>query len=135
MEPFDGSRVRWEHMDNPMEFWLIQMSHANALGRLALHIFSTPANYVSSERAFPIQNIIKTKQRNALHPDRVNKLMFIYMNSPIIKASSQLQKPQCEADEVELGQQLLKDEELHVQRDSEDSEDEEDLDINAIEDE
>ena len=68
------------------EFWISTLNRTKALGTLCNRLFSTPANSVPSERSFSIQNYIHTKIRNSLKSDRVDKLIYIYMNSRIFDA-------------------------------------------------
>src|SRR5205814_2308319 len=72
--PFESQRDCWRHILDPTTFWAMQAGHARSLGLLAQRISQTPANSVPSERAFSIQNLIHSKQRNRLSPERANKL-------------------------------------------------------------
>jgi hypothetical protein len=81
---FGPDRFCWKEDNNPKTFWEGQSSHTQILGDLGYRIFSTPANSVPSERSFSAQNFIHTKTRNALHTDRVDKLIYTYMNSRIL---------------------------------------------------
>ena len=49
------------------------------LARLALII---PVSSVSCERGISVQNALKTKVRNRLNPERLNRLMFIKLAGP-----------------------------------------------------
>jgi len=67
-----------------------------------------------NERAFSIQNLIHSKQRNRLSPERANKLTYIYMNSRVLWSFKEpIRSPYSltNAEEVELEEQLLGDEE------------------------
>ena len=127
---FGPLRTCWEYVDEPLEFWMIQMSHTKFLGQLAYRIHSTPANSVSSERAFSTQNYIHTKDRNSLHVKRVDKLIYAYINSRILEridaGTGSLPSPYklSEADEVELELRLLESEDLNEEVDSCDEDDE-----------
>jgi len=84
MEPFDPLKPCWQYInDSPYLFWLAQIDYAEILARLAVRIFSTPTNSVSSEQAFSVQNALHDKSRASLEPARVNKLSFVYINSRI----------------------------------------------------
>src|SRR5205814_9935992 len=72
--PFESQRDCWRHILDPTTFWAMQAGHARSLGLLAQRISQTPANSVPSERAFSIQNLIHSKQRNCLSSERANKL-------------------------------------------------------------
>ncbi len=112
--PFESQRDCWRHILDPTTFWAMQAGHARSLGLLAQRISQTPANSVPSERAFSIQNLIHSKQRNRLSPERANKLTYMYMNSRVLWS---FKKPMpspyslTNAEEVELEEQLLRDEE------------------------
>jgi hAT family C-terminal dimerisation region len=117
---FRPLHVCWEHVNEPLEFWMLQMSHTQFLGQLAYRIHSTPVNSVSSERAFSTQNYIHTKDRNSLHFQRVNKLIDAYINSRILEridaevGKGLIPSPYklSELEEVELEQNLLECEDL-----------------------
>ena len=83
---FNQNEPCWEHQDDPKEFWLIASLSSKYLAPLCLRIFNAPCNSVSSERAFPIQNLIHSKLRNKLQPAKIDKLTFIYMNSRVLKS-------------------------------------------------
>ena len=50
------------------------------LSDLGLRLFHTPANSVTSERAFSVQNYFYDSKRNRLNSERSAKLQFIYIN-------------------------------------------------------
>jgi hypothetical protein len=54
------------------------------LGKLAVRIFTTPANSVPSEQAFSIQNAFHTKTRNRLSSVKVDKMTYIQRNARAI---------------------------------------------------
>ena len=86
MAPFEAIRPAWSATKDPKMFWTMFETHTRFLGKFARRLFSTPANSVSSERAFSIQNIIHTKLRNTLSAEKVDKLTYIYMNARILKS-------------------------------------------------
>jgi hypothetical protein len=45
---------------------------------------------VASERAFSAMNLIVTKLRNKLSPEKTNKLIFIYMNQRVLDKGGDL---------------------------------------------
>ena len=65
-------------------FWLQQLKYTQIIGKLATRIFSTPANSVASEHSFSVQNLVHSKSRNALYPQRVNKLTYIHTNTHVL---------------------------------------------------
>ena len=74
---------------------------------LAMCIFATPANSIPSERAFSAQNFIHTKLHNSLHPSRVDKLVFIYMNSRVLKNQQRSSYKMTEKEKVEMEDVIL----------------------------
>lgn len=51
------------------------------LAKLALII---PVSSAPCERGFSVQNALKTKVRNRLNPERLNRMMFIKLDGPDI---------------------------------------------------
>lgn len=97
LSPFEPQRRCWFHKD-PKIFWHASASNTQHLGKLALRIFSCPINSGASERAFSVQNLINTKERNALHAERANKLTYIYIDGRILANVNNTAKQ----DDVEL---------------------------------
>jgi len=93
LSPFEPPRVCWKHTANPRVFWLTQMSYTTLLGKLAVRVFLTLANFVSSERSFSTQNYIHTKTRNALQSDKVDKLIYMYMNERTLRSAASANNP------------------------------------------
>jgi len=101
--PFQPSKWCWDHIEDPRNFWkMVSTEDSKFLRRLAMRIFATPANSVPSERAFSAQNFIHTKLRNSLHPSRVDKLVFIYMNSRVLKNQQRSPYKLTEKEKVEM---------------------------------
>lgn len=84
LHPFTSDRPCWLDSNNPRIFWLQQLEYTQLIGKLATRIFSTPANSVASEHSFSIQNLTHNKSRNALYPERVNKLTYIHTNTRVL---------------------------------------------------
>jgi hypothetical protein len=74
----------------PKEFWLMQFQHTKFLGKFGFRLFSTPGNSVPSERSFSFQNDIHNKSRNKLQSEKVNKLIYISMNSKVLAGLDKL---------------------------------------------
>ena len=55
------------------------------LAVFARRLFKTVANSASCERAFSRMKLVHSKNRNHLSPEQVNKLLFISINSPILR--------------------------------------------------
>ena len=109
--PFEHGRRCWTLVTHPKLFWHSTFSHTKLLGKLAYRLFCTPVNSVASERAFSAQNYIHSKTRNALHSERTDKLVYLYINGRRVSqfenlfACSVKSKPirdLMEDDEVEL---------------------------------
>jgi hAT family C-terminal dimerisation region len=78
--PFHPNAVCWDYVDDEKLFWQLQHDEHVVLATLADRLWHTLANEVPSERAFSQMKITKSKTRNRLSDDRVNKLLFIQMN-------------------------------------------------------
>lgn len=101
--PFQPMKWCWDHIDDPRDFWkMVSMEDAKFLKLLAMRIWATPANSVPSERAFSVQNFIHTKLRNCLHPKRVDKLTYIYMNSRVFKRKQKSPYSLTDEEQVQL---------------------------------
>jgi hAT family C-terminal dimerisation region len=83
--PFETARQCWEEYKDPYLFWHFASGLALALAKLAFRIFESPVNSVASERAVSVQNLIHSKMRNRLLPERANKPEFIYTNAHILE--------------------------------------------------
>jgi hAT family C-terminal dimerisation region len=142
--PFQPSKWCWDHIEDPRNFWkMVSTEDSKFLRRLAMRIFATPANSVPSERAFSAQNFIHTKLRNSLHPSRVDKIVFIYMNSRVLKNQQKSSYKMSEKEKVEMEDAALLLDEIPTQEELEyqgidddvDDEDEDDFedDLKMIE--
>ena len=85
MEGFDMTDDRWEYCDRPIQFWQRHADNSYELAVFARRLFKTVANSASCERAFSRMKLVHSKNRNRLSPERVNKLLFISINSPILR--------------------------------------------------
>ena len=74
----------WELAGSARAFWQEVSIFAPELARLALGIFYTPSNSVSSERSFSTRNLIHDKKRNRLDAKRADKLSFVHINKRIL---------------------------------------------------
>jgi hypothetical protein len=61
-------------------FWQLHFDDNNALSKLADQVLYTLANSIPYERHFSALNLIHFKTRNALLPERVDKLLYIQIN-------------------------------------------------------
>jgi hAT family C-terminal dimerisation region len=62
-------------------FWLYASAKCPTLSTFARQLLNTIANSVPSERSWSTMNYIHSKTRNRLSLERVDKLLFIYINS------------------------------------------------------
>jgi hypothetical protein len=63
----------------PATFWN-QDEHHPLLQRVALKVFSMVPTSAASERAWSAMGFLHTKIRNRLKPERVQQMVFLYMN-------------------------------------------------------
>jgi len=64
-------------------------------------VLHTLANSVPCERAFSALNLLHTKTRNALTPERVNKLLYVQINSRTLRRNASVGKLLEDEDEDE----------------------------------
>ena len=103
------SNASWK-FEYPLTFWYVQQGFTPELANIAIQLFRTSANSVPSKWSFSVQNLIHSKFRNRLHPVRVNKLTFLYLNRPVLdrKSSEKYQWQQLSReDELELENEVL----------------------------
>ena len=84
-DAFRDTHHRWKYHNDPLGFWSVSMAENRALAVLAIRMVKTLANSCPSERAFSTLKATHTNTRNRLQPDRVNKLLFIQINSRVLK--------------------------------------------------
>jgi hypothetical protein len=82
-------------------FWQLHFNDNNALAQLADRVLYTLANSIPCERAFSALNQLHTKTRNALTPERVNKLLYIQINSRTLRRDALVGKLLEDEDEDE----------------------------------
>ena len=86
------------------------------MAAFAVRLFSTPANSVPSEQSFSIQNLLLDKKRNLLHPETVNKLSYIHMNTRVLrKAKVQAINNKEITEHVQRVLELSKDQEVELE--------------------
>ena len=71
----------------------------------------TLANSVPCERAFSALNLLHTKTRNALTPERVNKLLYVQINSRTLRRDTFVEKILEDEDEDEENDLVVDEEE------------------------
>jgi hAT family C-terminal dimerisation region len=134
---FTKSHISQLHINNPVRYWQSYFDSTNhdELARLAARIFGTIANSVASERAFSAMNLIVTKLRNRLSPEKANKLIFIYMNQRVLDRSGDLllgdwvDKTDDEQLDLEELLQSIENEDQDQGQDEDQDEDQDELDI------
>jgi hypothetical protein len=69
---------------SPIVFWVQAGSNKYPiLGKVAQIVLKIPTSQAASERAWSIYDFILTKRRNRLNPEKVTKLVQLYMNADI----------------------------------------------------
>lgn len=83
---YGAGRDCWKLTSSPIHFWddCESERESSLLPHLARRLASTIANSVPSERAFSTMNLIHSKLRNRLLPDRVEKQIYIHINRRIL---------------------------------------------------
>ena len=75
----------WKGQSKPILFWQQLLLITPKLANLALRIYRTAANSVACERAFSAMNLLHNKFRNRTTTERMDKLLFIYINARVLK--------------------------------------------------
>jgi hAT family C-terminal dimerisation region len=109
--PFRGDHSSWDYTEDPVMFWQLHFDDNNALAQLADRVLHTLANSVPCERAFSALNQLHTKTRNLLTPERVNKLLYIQINSRTLRRDAVAGKTLEDEDEDEEGDLMVDGEE------------------------
>lgn len=87
---FVGTNESWLHKDDTELFWLLYYDTAKPLAELATRLIKTTANSVPSERAFSSMKAIHSTTRNRLTAERVNKLLFININTKVLNRARRI---------------------------------------------
>ncbi|EGZ27068.1 hypothetical protein PHYSODRAFT_391309, partial [Phytophthora sojae] len=66
--------------DTPLDWWLVKVNKFPLLHALATRVLSIPTSSAASERSWSVHSFIRTKRRNRLKPDRMEKLPYLYSN-------------------------------------------------------
>jgi hypothetical protein len=99
--PFREDHSSWGDAEDPVTFWQLHFDDNNALAQLADRVLHTLANSVPCERAFSALNLVHTKTRNALTPERVNMLLYVQINSRTLRRDPLVEKLLEDEDEDE----------------------------------
>lgn len=70
---------------SPLSYWKTMGRTFPVLGEIANIVFALPTSSAASERAWSIFNHIHTKKRNRLSVDKVELLVYIYINYGALK--------------------------------------------------
>ena len=97
--PFSVTNAHWEEKDDTVVFWLLYNDVARPLSEFVLRLMKTTANSVPSERNFSSMKIIHSPTRNRLTPQRVDKLLFVYINRRVL--NRQLNASEDSEDDIE----------------------------------
>ena len=79
----DPSKVNQER-NNPLQYWKNNEKSKITLSRLARKYLCAPAGSVPSERLFSTAALIADDRRNRLLPEKVEMLLFLKKNLPLI---------------------------------------------------
>lgn len=107
--PFRDDHSSWSYAEDPVIFWQLHFDDNNALSKLADRILHTLANSVPCERSFSALNLLHTKTRNALTPERVNKLLYIQINRRTLRREGLMSNIQDDEEEEEEEDDLMTD--------------------------
>jgi hypothetical protein len=66
-------------------FWMFNKAECYQLSSFSIRLLNTIGNSVLSERVWSNMNYIHSKARNRLSLDTVDKLLFIYNNSRVLR--------------------------------------------------
>jgi hypothetical protein len=99
--PFREDYSSWGYAEDPVTFWQLHFNDNNALAQLADRVLYILVNSMPCERAFSALNLLHTKTRNALTPERVNKLLYIQINSRTLRRDGLVEKLPEDEDEDE----------------------------------
>jgi hypothetical protein len=91
-DAFSPRNEAWECADNPKVFWQLYWDSSPALAALAIRLWNTIANEVPCERAFSTLRNTKSKIRNRLTDENVDKLLFIHINTRVFARKAKLQR-------------------------------------------
>ena len=74
---------------SPMNYWhQVGSTQFPLLYKVARIVFSVPTSQAASERVWSIYDFILTKRRNRMSPDKVTKLVQLYMNADLVPSGS-----------------------------------------------
>jgi hypothetical protein len=88
MRAFHAGDQRWHAAGSPHRFWQRYNDESRSLTLFTMRLLKTVANSAACERAFSHMKRLHSKVRNRLDPERVNKLLFIAINEPILRQST-----------------------------------------------
>jgi len=100
--PFRDDHSSWNYAEDPALFWQLHFDDNNALSKLADRVLHTLANSVPCERHFSALNLVHSKTRNALLPERVDKLLYIQINRRTLRREGLLPILEEEEEENDL---------------------------------
>lgn len=105
---FEINNSIWLLRSSISGFWDQARHFVPCIGELAVRLSRTPSNIVMVERSFSNLKVIHSSIRNRLKPDRVRKLLYVYMNSRVLERDTA--ESMISDDDVELARIELEDE-------------------------
>lgn len=89
---FEFARVKAQETGlqktKPRSYWTSVGREFKLLGKIADVVFALPTSSAASERAWSIFNHIHTKKRNRLSVDKVELLVYVYINYGALKGET-----------------------------------------------
>ena len=76
---------RQDRKESPLEWWKTHHKELPLLSQVALRYLCIPASSAPSERVFSKVNLVATKTRNRLDPERIEALVFLRHNHQLLK--------------------------------------------------
>jgi hypothetical protein len=110
--PFSLQNEAWECAENPKVFWQLHWDSSSVLATLAIRLWNTLANEVPCERAFSTLKSTKSKTRNRLTDEHVDKLLYIQINTRVFTRKANIRKDNSDDSDDEDSNDDISDDEI-----------------------
>jgi hypothetical protein len=110
--PFSLQNEAWECAENPKVFWQLHWDSSSVLATLAIRLWNTLANEVPCERAFSTLKSTKSKTRNRLTDEHVDKLLYIQINTRVFTRKANIRKDNSDDSDDEDSDDDISDDEI-----------------------
>ncbi|CAF1084039.1 unnamed protein product [Rotaria magnacalcarata] len=77
--------VQINECDDILSFWKANVKSFPTLSAIVCDLFAIPASNTIIERLFSLSKITVSDRRTSLAPDKLNKLLFLQKNMPVLK--------------------------------------------------